>query len=107
MSAKLPQAPDEMSSRHLLHLTVLQAMDIDRSADMTNAELAQQFLDSAAGAVMAGDDPSIDIVNAVVSALLAVADSIDRLAAAQDLQIPSSLQIVKSKPKEKRAKAKG
>ena len=74
---------------------------------MTNADLAQQFLQSGEGAVMAGDDATIEIVSAIVSALLAVADSIDRLAAAQDAQVPSAIQTLKPKSKAKRAKSKG
>jgi hypothetical protein len=69
---------------------------------MTNADLAQQFLDAGAGAAMAGDDATIELVSAVVSALLAVADSIDRLVAAQDTQVPDGAQVVKPKKKGKR-----
>ena len=74
---------------------------------MTNADLAQQFLQSGEGAVMAGDDATIDLVSAIVSALLAVADSIDRLAAAQDTRVPSAIETLKPRTKAKRAKSKG
>ena len=71
---------------------------------MTNADLAQQFLESGAGAIMAGDDATIDLVSAIVSALLAVADSIDKLADAQDTRVLSAIQTVKAKRKSKRTK---
>lgn len=71
---------------------------------MTNADLAQQFLESGAGVIMAGDDATIDIVSAVVSALLAVADSIDRLADSHNRPVPSVLETLKPKRKSKRTK---
>jgi hypothetical protein len=74
---------------------------------VSNADLAQQFLQSGEGAIMAGDDAIIDLVSAIVSALLAVADSVDRLAAAQDTQVPSAIQSLKPKTKANRAKSKG
>ena len=66
---------------------------------MTNADLAQQFLQSGEGVVMAGDDATIDLVSAIVSALLAVADSIDRLADAQAGPRPVPSANHKEKPK--------
>ncbi len=74
---------------------------------MTNADLAQQFLESGAGAIMAGDDATIDLVSAVVSALLAVADNVDRLAATRDTQVPTAMLTVEPKSKRKRAKPRG
>lgn len=73
---------------------------------MTNADLAQQFLQSGEGALMAGDDGTVDLISAVVSALLAVADSIDRLAAGQDAKVADGIRIVKPKSKAKGAKRK-
>jgi hypothetical protein len=73
---------------------------------VTNADLAQQFLQSGEGALMAGDDATIDLVSAVVSALLAVADSIDRLATVLDGPVTDGVQIVKPKSKAKRVKRK-
>ena len=70
---------------------------------MTNADLAQQFLDAGGGAIMAGDDATIDLVSAIVSGLLAVADSIDRLAA-RETQALADLQALKPKSKTKRFK---
>ncbi len=74
---------------------------------MTNADLAQQFLESGQGAIMAGDDATIDLVSALVSALLAVADSIDRLAAAQDTAVPSPIPLAKPRSKAKQGKTRG
>jgi hypothetical protein len=56
---------------------------------------------------MAGEDAPVELVSAAVSALLTVADSVDRLVAARDAQVPDGVQPEKPKSKTKATKRKG